>query len=134
MVLNQNILKHKLSQLGILVGISVSLVGFSAQKTLAIPIISVLDQVGTRAIETIFGINSNSQQSPTNQTSPYPPNASEPIPNYPSTSPNPAGAYPVTTSSPTYPNTSGYPEQSTPSAYPPNSPGRSSPSIIINNY
>lgn len=134
MITCNSLFEPKLSKLGVLVVLSITMVGSSAQKTLAIPIISIIDRVGNRAIESIFGVNSDSQQFPPNQTFPSPPNNSQSIQTYPPTYPNPTMGYPVSPSSPIYPNTSGYPEQAPPSTYPAPTPGRSSPTIIINNY
>ncbi len=99
---------HKgLKKLGILLGLSIPIVAFYAQQSLAIPLGSVLDEMGRRAIESLFGVDSNPQQLPPNQQIDTPQEPGYPD-TYPSTSPtyppnNPADPPPSVNSSGDYP-------------------------------
>jgi hypothetical protein len=124
--------------LGVAVVLSIPMVAFSAQRSLAIPLEPILDRVGRSMVEGLFGIGAGAQGYPANQQfiytqdpagSPgaYPPTSSPPA----STSPAPAypgyqsPAYPPASYPPAYPGyqSPAYP----PASYPPAYPGYQSP-------
>ena len=142
------------SKLAVLFALSVPMVAITAQKTLAIPIAPLLDQMGRRALEGLLGVGSSSQPSPVNQESintqvpagdpgaysppnsppAYPPPANPPAyPTYAPASAYPPPAYPAPTyPAPAYPPT--YPPPAYLPVYPAYPPARSSPPVIINNF
>ncbi|MGB3203918.1 MAG: hypothetical protein WBB28_02885 [Crinalium sp.] len=109
-------------------GLAIPLVISSPQKTLAIPIQPLIEQMGRRMIEGLFGIPANPQYSLPNQQYNYPPPTpgytgdnqnTYPPSAYPSTDQNypqyPSPNYQQTPPQPTYPN---YSQPNYPAPYP----------------
>jgi len=67
-MITQNNLFHKeFGKVAVLLALSIPMVAFSAEKTLAIPLKPVFDQLGRRVMEGLLGVGSNAQLLPVNQ-------------------------------------------------------------------